>query len=216
LRTGLTKPRKVLEIKPILIGTRVVMPKTALYNARAEHGPARKELKFDATNRRFSDGRGVFRAGGYPLAVGGRGRRGKRHTATSPGTSMLKVLLLQLGLGMVVAMLFWGATGYVSGYSALLGGLTCVVPNAFLALRLAVPRDDSGSRPLIRAAYTGELGKLALTVIMFTVAFTLVKPLAVGPLFVGFIACQLATFAGFLMKDGGAQTSGITSDNNGE
>jgi len=125
------------------------------------------------------------------------------HAASSSTRSMVKILLLQLGLGMVVAMLFWGLNGYVSGYSALLGSLTCVVPNAFLALRLAVPRDDNGSRPLIRAAYLGELGKLALTVIMFTIVFTLVRPLAVGALFAGFIAGQLATFAGFFVNAAG-------------
>ena len=45
---------------------------------------------------------------------------------------MAKVLLAQLGLSVVLAMLFWGFKGHVSGYSALLGGLTCVIPNAFL------------------------------------------------------------------------------------
>ena len=129
---------------------------------------------------------------------------------------MQKVLLLQLGLGMAVAALFWGANGYVSGYSALLGGLTCVVPNAFLALRLAVPRDGSGSRPLLNAAYSGEVGKLALTIIMFTLIFTLVRPLAAGALFAGFIAGQLALFAGFLMKHGDVQTADITSKSNGD
>lgn len=188
------------------------MPVTALYNARAEQRPARKEQQLDATSRRTTDGRGVFLAGGDPLAPG----QGMRRPATSSSCPMLKVLLLQFGLGMVVAMLFWGVNGYVSGYSALLGVLTCVVPNAFLALRLTVPREDSGSRPLIRAAYIGELGKLALTVIMFTVIFSLVRPLAFGALFAGFIAGQLATFAGFFIDSGAEQTTELTSDKNGE
>ena len=112
-----------------------------------------------------------------------------------------KVLLAQLGLTLVLGMLFWGTDGRVSGYSALLGGLICVIPNAFLALRLAAPRRDPGARALVRAAYIGELGKLALTVLFFGTVFTLVRPLAAGPLFAGFIAAQLATFAGFLMRD---------------
>jgi len=102
---------------------------------------------------------------------------------------------------MVLAMLFWGFEGRVYGYSALLGGLTCVIPNAFLALRLTVPRRDPGAGALVRAAYIGELGKLALTVLMFTMVFTLVRPLAAMPMFVGFIAAQLVTFSGFLMRD---------------
>lgn len=121
--------------------------------------------------------------------------------STSSFSLVVRVLLVQLGVSVVIAALFWGMTGDVSGYSALLGGLTCVIPNSFLGLRLVVPRLNKGAGALIQAAYVGEVGKLALTVIMFTLAFTLVQPIAAGPLFVGFIAAQLATFAGFLMKD---------------
>ncbi len=92
-----------------------------------------------------------------------------------------KILLGQLGLSVVLALLFWGFGGRVSSYSALLGGLTCVIPNAFLALRLVVPRRDPGAGGLVRAAYIGELGKLALTVLMFSLVFTLVRPLAAAP-----------------------------------
>ncbi len=112
-----------------------------------------------------------------------------------------KILLGQLGLSVVLAVLFWGIGGRVYGYSALLGGLTCVIPNAFLALRLVVPRRDPGASDLVRAAYIGEIGKLALTVLMFSLVFTLVRPLAAMPLFTGFIAAQLVTFSGFLMRD---------------
>lgn len=123
-----------------------------------------------------------------------------RETASS-AHPIVRVLMLQLCLGSATAVIFWGTGGYVSGYSALLGGLTCVLPNAFLALRLVVSRRDPGAGSLVRAAYIGELGKLALTVLMFVAVFTLVKPLAPLALFVGFIAAQLATFAGFLMRD---------------
>ena len=112
-----------------------------------------------------------------------------------------KVLLAQLGITLVLAMLFWGTDGSVSGYSALLGGLACVIPNAFLALRLAVPRRDPGAGALMRAAYIGEIGKVALTMLIFSMVFILVKPLAAGALFAGFIAAQLAIFTGFLVRD---------------
>ncbi len=116
-----------------------------------------------------------------------------------------RVLASQIGIGVVLAALFWGAYGRVAGYSALLGSLICVIPNAFLALRLAVPRRDPGARSLIRAAYIGEAGKLALTVLMFGIVFVAVRPLAAAPWFAGFIAAQLVTFAGFLMRDAGQQ-----------
>ena len=81
-----------------------------------------------------------------------------------------------------------------------MGSLTCVVPNAFLALRLVAPRRDPGAAGLLRAAWVGEIGKLALTVLLFTLVFTLVRPLSAAALFAGFIATQLAAFSGFLLQ----------------
>lgn len=127
--------------------------------------------------------------------------QGQQHLPASSGNLVGIILMAQLGLSVVIAALFWGLNNAVAGYSALLGGLTCVIPNAFLALRLVVPRRDPGAGDLVRAAYVGELGKLALTVVMFIIAFTLVRPLAVGALFTGFIAAQLVTFLGFLVRD---------------
>ena len=128
---------------------------------------------------------------------------------------MLKVLIGQIGIGAVLAAVLWGVYGNVAGYSALLGGLACVVPNAFLALRLAVPRRDPGASALVRAAYIGELGKLALTVLIFSIVFALVQPLAAAALFAGFIAAQLVTFAGLLMRQDQV-TKETTSNLNGE
>jgi ATP synthase protein I len=175
----------------------VAMHQTDLYNARAKLRPAWKERNHNATDRRLADGRGVFSAGGRRTVSD----EGQQHSAPSTVHPVAKVLLAQLGLSVVLAMLFWGMNGSVSAYSALLGGLICVIPNAFLALRLVVPRRDPGPGALVRAAYIGEIGKLALTVLMFTIVFTLVRPLAAGALFAGFIAAQLVTFSGFLMKD---------------
>ncbi len=127
--------------------------------------------------------------------------RAEELSTASSGNTLAKILLGQLIVSAVLAMLFWGISGRIAGYSALLGGLTCVVPNAFLALRLVAPRRDAGARGLVRAAYIGEIGKIALTVLMFSLVFTLVRPLAVGALFTGFIAATLVTFSGLLMRD---------------
>ena len=135
------------------------------------------------------------------------GRRGANIIVT--------VLGLQLAVGMALAALLWGLAGGVAGYSALLGSLTCVIPNAFLAARIVLARRDPGARALIRAAWTGELGKLALTVLMFSIVFVTVRPLAAGSLFAGFIAAQLVTFAGFLLRDAG-QEELDTDNKNGE
>jgi ATP synthase protein I len=135
------------------------------------------------------------------------GRRGSNIIVT--------VLALQLVVGVALAALLWGLAGGVAGYSALLGSLTCVIPNAFLATRIVLARRDPGARALIRAAWTGELGKLALTVLMFSIVFVTVRPLAAGSLFAGFIVAQLVTFAGLLLRDAG-QEELDTDNKNGE
>jgi ATP synthase protein I len=127
---------------------------------------------------------------------------------------MLKLLVVQAGVGGVVAAGFWGTGGTIAGYSALLGSLIVVLPNAFLALRLAVPRRDPGAHALVRAAYIGEIGKLALTVLLFSLVFTLVRPLSAAALFAAFVATQLVTLSGLLMRSGQEQEQD-TSNGNG-
>ena len=109
-----------------------------------------------------------------------------------------RVLMWQFIIGAVLAAVLWLVFGKVAGYSALLGSLVCVVPNAFLGLRIMAPRRDPGA--LKRAAWIGETGKLALTVLLFFLVFTRVEPLEAAALFAGFIASQLTVFAGFLMR----------------
>jgi ATP synthase protein I len=112
-----------------------------------------------------------------------------------------RVLMWQFLVGAALAAVLWGVFGKVAGYSAFLGSLICAIPNAFLALRLVVPRRDPGAGALMGAAWIGEIGKLALTVLFFTLVFTLVKPLSGAALFAGFITTQLVVFSGFLMRN---------------
>ena len=131
---------------------------------------------------------------------------------TRDSVVIVKVLVWQLLVGASLAAVLWGMQGTVVGYSALLGNLTAVVPNAFLALRLLAPRRDPGAKGLVRAAYVGEIGKLALTVLFFSLVFVLVRPLSAAALFAGFIVTQLVTFSGLLMRDGQEK---IKSNGNG-
>jgi len=112
-----------------------------------------------------------------------------------------RVLMWQFLVGVALAAVLWGVFDKVAGYSAFLGSLICVIPNAFLALRLVVPRRDPGAEALVGAAWIGEIGKLALTVLFFTLVFTLVRPLSAAALFAGFITTQLVVFSGLLMRN---------------
>jgi len=115
--------------------------------------------------------------------------------------TIARVIMWQFLVGAALAALLWGVFDIVAGYSAALGALVCVIPNAFLGLRLVLPRRDPSAAGLLRAAWIGEIGKLALTVLFFSLVFTLVRPLSAAALFAGFITAQLVTFSGFLMRD---------------
>ena len=128
---------------------------------------------------------------------------------------MLKVIAAQLGLGVILAAALWGILGQVAGYSALLGSLVAALPNGFLALRLSVPRRDPGAKSLIRAAYIGEIGKVALTVLLFSIVFVMVRPLAAGPFFATFVVTVFVPLVGLLSRDK-TDTTQDTVKKNGE
>ena len=59
--------------------------------------------------------------------------------------TIARVIWWQFLVGSILAAVLWGVFGKVVGYSAFLGSLAAVIPNAFLALRLVVPRSDPGA-----------------------------------------------------------------------
>ena len=101
-----------------------------------------------------------------------------------------RILLAQLGVAISIGIGAWVVAGPVAGYSAWLGGAVCVLPNAYLAMRMMAARVSGRPRKMLHAAYWGEAGKLALTGALFAIVFTVVSPLSPGALFVGFIASQ--------------------------
>jgi len=125
--------------------------------------------------------------------------------------TIARVLMWQMVTGVGFAAVLWGVFGVVAGYSTLLGSLACLVPNAFLGLRLIITRKEEGAKAILRAAWIGELGKLALTVLLFSLVFALVRPLNAAALFAGFIATQLVTFSGFLMRNEQEQETEISN-----
>ena len=63
-----------------------------------------------------------------------------------------RVLMWQFLTGMVLAAVLWVVFDKVAGYSAMLGSLICLIPNAFLALRLSVPRRSPGAAALMQCS----------------------------------------------------------------
>jgi len=111
-------------------------------------------------------------------------------------------LLAQAVVSLVVAAGLWTWFGTVTAVSAVLGGATAVVPNAFLAARVLQPSSDLSAKAMMRSAWLGEIGKLLLTVLAFGVIFGFVRPLSPPAVFAGFIAAQLVVFGALLLGNG--------------
>ncbi len=90
-----------------------------------------------------------------------------------------------VGVGAVLAMM----QGRAVAISWLLGVFVAVVPSAFLAARLLGSRADA--KAILRAAWIGEIGKFALTALLFGVIFAAVRPFSALAVFGGFISAQM-------------------------
>ena len=116
--------------------------------------------------------------------------------------NVLHILLAQSGVTILVAGIAWIWLGEVAAYSAILGGIACVIPNAFLAARIMALRGAPTARNMMRTAYIGEAGKLFLTVALFGAIFASVRPLSPGLVFVGFIAAQAVMWVALATVNG--------------
>ena len=112
----------------------------------------------------------------------------------TPIRTVLKILLLQLGVGGACALLAWPFAGPDAAWQFFLGTLVGVIPNAYLGMRIAGFGKATDAQSMLRAAWLGEIGKLALTILLLVAVFTLLRPTRPGWLLVGFVVSQLSNW----------------------
>lgn len=99
---------------------------------------------------------------------------------------MFRLVLLQLATTVIAGVIAGLMGGMPALYSALLGGLCCVVPNALFALRLFASAQRVGSaNPM--TFFIGEFIKIALTVALLGAIAWLYRDLNWLALIAGFI-----------------------------
>jgi ATP synthase protein I len=127
-------------------------------------------------------------------------------------------VLGQVVVSIVLAAALWGLQGRDIGVSALLGGMTAAVPNAFLAGLLLLESSGRSARAMLAAAWVGEFSKLGLTAAMFAAVIVwgerlpILDELAPFGWFGGFRAAQLVVL-GALLTRGGATNKEVTTKN---
>jgi ATP synthase protein I len=101
-----------------------------------------------------------------------------------------KLLAIQSLLAIVSALAFM-LIDIKAAYSALLGGIICVVPNTIFvwyAYRFGGAR---AARQITNSFYKGEALKIMFTALMFAVTFIWL-PISIGPLMTTYVLCLLA------------------------
>ena len=111
------------------------------------------------------------------------------HFTKSP---ILRIVTTQ-AFATFLASASWLVFDRVAAISALMAGLTCVLPGCYTLVVSYRPviKDDPGLGQALR----GELGKFALTVSFFALVFAFVKPLNALVFFSIFIGLQLCMAA---------------------
>ena len=99
---------------------------------------------------------------------------------------MLRLVLLQLATTVIAGIVAGLIGGMPALFSALLGGLCCVIPNGLFALRLfANAQKAEGANPM--SFFIGEFIKIALTVALLGATAWLYRDLNWLALIAGFV-----------------------------
>ncbi|WP_020405474.1 F0F1 ATP synthase subunit I [Hahella ganghwensis] len=101
-----------------------------------------------------------------------------------------RVVIVQAFVTLTLAIVGWSFSS-VHGYSALLGGLICTLPNCYFAYRTFAYRGASAARHIVKNFYRAEAVKLGLTALLFGLVFKFVQPLEPGSLFLVFFIVQV-------------------------
>ncbi|MAD47366.1 MAG: ATP F0F1 synthase subunit I [Oceanospirillaceae bacterium] len=111
-----------------------------------------------------------------------------------PRPPVYRIVIFQLFLTMLVALIAL-LHSPLAAKSALLGGLTCALPNAYFIWRAFRYSGARSAARVVQSFYQGESWKFVLTALCFGVIFQRVEPLNVLALFAGFITVQLGHIA---------------------
>ena len=108
-----------------------------------------------------------------------------------------KVIVAQLIATAFITAISLLFSGSVTAYSALLGGLISALPNSYFVLQAFKYQGARNADKVVKSFIKGELGKIAITIVLFALSFTLITKLSELALILGFIATH---FVGVMMS----------------
>lgn len=93
---------------------------------------------------------------------------------------------------LVVQSVLWSLWGLVAFYSALLGGLIFIVPNAWFVHRVFRYQGARAAPLMVAEVFRGEAIKFSLTAILFAAVFLLIEPVSAPALLFTFAVMVVA------------------------
>ena len=108
-----------------------------------------------------------------------------------------EIFVVQLSVMLLVAS-FCLFKDVIAAYSAISGGLVCLIPGLYAAIRMTNKNGQHNDG--LGTVIIGELGKLMLTIALFVIAFVLIDPLDAMSFFGTFVTLQLVYIAAPLFR----------------
>jgi len=110
---------------------------------------------------------------------------------TQPGRIVANRLLAIQTLLATVSTFGFLWIDFKAGYSAFIGGITCLVPNLVFVIYANRYGGARAAKNIASSFYKGEALKILLTALMFAATFILV-PISIGPLMITYVVCLMA------------------------
>ena len=101
------------------------------------------------------------------------------------------VLAIQVGIGLLVAVIAFWFAGTRAAFSACIGGGINVIGTAYFAYKTFSAGPGSTAKKMLTAFYMAELIKIVLTAVLFTLALVWLD-VSFPPLFSAYVATLLA------------------------
>lgn len=107
-----------------------------------------------------------------------------------------KIIVAQVAMTAILAIVVLVFSNTIAAMSILVGGLVSAIPNCYFAVQAFRYRGARNAEKVVKSFRKGVLGKTALTIVLFALAFSLIVNINAAALITGFVAAQ---FIGIMM-----------------
>lgn len=88
---------------------------------------------------------------------------------------IMRLWVVQLGVTLILAVLYALMLDTKAASSALLGGMVCIIPNACFAILLFRHQGARAAKQIVNGFYKGEALKIIMSIFLFTAVFGLCR-----------------------------------------